>query len=235
VIPAGQVSFTFGEERRTMADVAERWRRWERPRQIGRRRYIWLVGVCGWGLSVALLWFCCADRPKLAAHEDLVRDVGPPRAHHIQFPKGWQVTRPNKQFVLSRAEARGAWGASMVVSTRDMRWQYERATTNYPDAWAALEGLTEEAFKRKFERGNHPGRERLGIRELGREQLGKEKAIFVGYMHTIVDTDSSLQCRAYFILRESRWYSVSLFTNHDPPNLHLAEMQQAAATFAFDG
>jgi hypothetical protein len=213
-----------------MADVAERWR--ERTRQRGRR-YIWLVGVCGWGLSVAVLWFVCADQPKLADHEDLVRDLGPPRAHHIQFPKGWHE-RPKKDFVLSRADAPGV-RASMAVSTCDRRWQYERTTTKYPDAWAALEGLTEEGFKRKFERGNHPERERLVVRELRREELGKEKAIFVDYTLTVTDTDSSLQCRAYFILRESRWYSVYLFINHDPPDLHLAEMQQAAATFAFDG
>lgn len=44
-----------------MADVADRWRRWERTRRMGRRRYVWLVGVCGWGLSVGALWsvaFC---------------------------------------------------------------------------------------------------------------------------------------------------------------------------------
>ena len=30
--------------------------RWERVRSMGRRRYIWLHGVVGWGVSVAFAW-----------------------------------------------------------------------------------------------------------------------------------------------------------------------------------
>lgn len=191
-----------------------------------------LLRVSFW--AVAALGFGCADRPKLADHEDLVMDVGVPQVHHIQFPKGWSEKRPNKEPVLSRADAPGGT-ASVAVTTRDMRWQYERATTTYPDAWAALEGLTEEEFKRKFEQGNHPGRELLAVRELRRERLGNEKAIFVDYTFTTIHATSPRRLRAYFVLRESRWYSVHLSTNYGPPDLHLAEMQQAVATFAFDG
>lgn len=190
------------------------------------RVYFLAVVALGFG-------FGCADRPKLADHEDLVMDVGEPRVHRIQFPKGWSEKRPHKEPVLSRADAPGVT-ASVVVATRDWRWQYERATTRYPDAWAALEGMTEEGFKRKFEQGNHPGRERLAVQELQRERLGKEKVIFVDYTFTAPHADSPHRLKAYFVLHQSRWYSVTLSTNYGPPDLHLAEMQQAAATFAFD-
>ncbi len=30
--------------------------RWARLREMGRRRYIWIHGVLGWGVSVAIAW-----------------------------------------------------------------------------------------------------------------------------------------------------------------------------------
>lgn len=53
-----------------MAEVAERWRRWERTRQMGRGRFVWSVGVCGWGVPVGVLWsiafwYVTTPRPPL--------------------------------------------------------------------------------------------------------------------------------------------------------------------------
>lgn len=39
-----------------MEEVVDHWQQWERTRQKVRRRFIWLFGVCGWGLSVGVLW-----------------------------------------------------------------------------------------------------------------------------------------------------------------------------------
>jgi drug/metabolite transporter (DMT)-like permease len=37
-------------------EIMELGERWERKRLMGRRKFIWLYGVLGWGLSVALPW-----------------------------------------------------------------------------------------------------------------------------------------------------------------------------------
>ncbi|OWK41587.1 hypothetical protein [Fimbriiglobus ruber] len=39
-----------------MAETSQKWNRWQQTRQMGRQRFVWLYGVCGWGLSVGVLW-----------------------------------------------------------------------------------------------------------------------------------------------------------------------------------
>jgi hypothetical protein len=38
-----------------MKDQATKWRRWEKTRAMGETRFVWLVGVLGWGLLTATL------------------------------------------------------------------------------------------------------------------------------------------------------------------------------------
>jgi hypothetical protein len=38
-----------------MVEGMEQWKRWERTRAWGRNRWIWIFGVCGWGLPMALM------------------------------------------------------------------------------------------------------------------------------------------------------------------------------------
>ena len=34
----------------------DKWKRWEKTRAKGRKRFIWLHGVVGWGVTVAIFW-----------------------------------------------------------------------------------------------------------------------------------------------------------------------------------
>ncbi len=38
-----------------MADTPDCWKRWERTRRGGRKRFMWFYGFCGWGISCGIL------------------------------------------------------------------------------------------------------------------------------------------------------------------------------------
>ncbi len=108
-------------------------------------------------------------------------------------------------------------------------WREDSASTRYPDAWAALDGISITTFTNNFER--NVSTQSSFISTVEKTSIGTQKAIKVDYVLTDTAKKASVRIRSFFILRKGHWYSISCATLESQPDLFLDAMLKAAGTF----
>ena len=87
-----------------------------KARRMGRARFVWLVGVCGWGIPVAVawgvaFWHFTTPRPPMAAVLAVAALAFPP-AGYVFGRAVWWLTEKGDRAARERdrcAEADEAW------------------------------------------------------------------------------------------------------------------------------
>jgi hypothetical protein len=149
-------------------------------------------------LVFSLMWFVTARAEAQTVPPGSNRYQNTDYHFRITFPEGWTFVKPIETFTQIKARAPKG-NASMSVARRESLWRDDSVSTQYADAWAALDGISISTFTNKFER-NVPTQS-PSISTVEKTILGIQKAIKVDYVLSDTAKNLSVRIRAFFVLR----------------------------------
>src|SRR5262245_21919420 len=92
-----------------------------------------------------LMWVVIGKADEPATTPGANRYQNAEHQYRITFPEGWTLVKPNETFTHVKARAPEGY-AALSVAQRDQLWREDTASTRFPDAWAALEGISITTF-----------------------------------------------------------------------------------------